>query len=86
MNSGTSCSARAKYQQSHQLPPTKAALPCTEACTCQDNWNNCLSKEDSEDDNDSDDDTDDDTNDQMTLNLGFVDANSIAILLTYFNL
>ena len=34
-------------------------LPCTEACTCQDNCLNCISKDDSEDD-DSDDDTDGD--------------------------
>ena len=37
--------------------------PCTEACTCQDNCINCVSKEDSEGDDDSYDDTDDDEND-----------------------
>ena len=40
-------------------------LPCTEACTCQDNCVNCVSKEDSEDD-DSDDNTDVDDNDDDT--------------------
>ena len=41
-------------------------LPCTEACTCQDNCVNCVSKEDSEEDDDSDDNTDVDDNDDDT--------------------
>ena len=52
--------------QTRRCSCVRNGLPCTEACTCQDNCNNCLSKEDSEDDdNDSDDDTDDDTNDDQ---------------------
>ena len=36
-------------------------LPCTDACTCQDNCLDCISKDDNEED-DTDDDTDDDEN------------------------
>ena len=71
--------------QTRRCSSVRNGLPCTEACTCQDNCNNCLSNEDSEDDdNDSDDDTDVPMMIKMTVNLGFVDANSIRYLVDIF--
>ena len=49
--------------QTRRCSCVRNGLPCTEACTCQVNCINCVSKEDSESDDDSDDDTDDDEND-----------------------
>ena len=60
------CCGRKGLCQTRRYSCVGNGLPCTEACTCQDNCVNCVSKEDSEEDDDSDDNTDVDDNDDDT--------------------